>query len=64
MSPLLTIAATAVSAETKNVYTIQHSTGSFPKLSLARCAAAQVTARVGHGIQIYKNGKVCDYKRY
>ena len=50
--------------EAADVYTIQCSSGSFPMLSMARCAAAQVAARVKHGIVIYKNGKVCDHKRF
>jgi len=50
--------------EAADVYTIQHSSGIWPTLSVARCAAAQVAARVKHGITIYKNGKVCDHKRF
>ena len=64
MTPTLVTTATAESAKAAEVFTIQHSSGSYPQLSQARCAAARVSARVGHGIQIFRNGKLFDYKRF
>ncbi len=53
-----------VTAEAADVYTIERSSGEYPRLSMARCAAALVSARVGHGIRIFRNGELCDYKRF
>ncbi len=54
----------ATTTETTEVFTVRGATGTYSCLSSARCAAAEVTARVGHGVQIFKNGKVIDYKRF
>lgn len=53
-----------VTVEAADVYTIQHSSGIWPTLSVARCAASLVAMRVKHGITIYKNGVPCDHKRF
>jgi hypothetical protein len=50
--------------ETTEVFTVQGTSGTYARLSLARSAAAIVTLRLRHGVQIFKNGKLIDYKRF
>lgn len=59
-----TTRAKATTTESTEMYTVQGTSGTFPCLSLARCAAAEVSRRLRHGVAIFKNGKRIDYKRF
>ena len=54
----------ATTTETTEVFTVQGTSGTYSCLSMARSAAAEVTRRLRRGVQIFKNGKLIDYKRF